>query len=142
MLVAGRHERATPLGQAAAAFAAAAGWPLLADPLSGARRGPAAIAHYDALLRDEAFAGAQRPDVIVRVGDLPPSKPLRSWLAAQAAARQIALDPEGAWQDPDGVLVRVTAARAGRRAGDAHRRHRPAVPTAEELWLSRLATCR
>ncbi len=52
VLVAGRHERDTPLGAAAAAFCAAAGWPLLADPMSGARRGDTAIAHYDALLRD------------------------------------------------------------------------------------------
>ena len=38
--------------------------PLLADPLSGARRGPAAIAHYDALLRDAAFAAAHAPDLV------------------------------------------------------------------------------
>ncbi len=104
VLVAGRHERDTPLGAAAADFAAAAGWPLLADPLSGARRGPAAVAHYDALLRDEELAAGQRPDLVVRVGDLPPSKPLRSWLAAAGGVRQVALDPEQAWQDPDGVL--------------------------------------
>src|SRR5271165_3302951 len=36
VLVAGRHERPSPLGAAAADFAASAGWPLLADPLSGA----------------------------------------------------------------------------------------------------------
>ena len=48
-------------GQAAAAFCEAAGWPLLADPLSGARRGNAAIAHYDALLRDDAFAAGVIP---------------------------------------------------------------------------------
>ena len=63
VLVAGRHERDTPLGEAAAAFCAAAGWPLLADPLSGARRGRAAVAHYDALLRDREFAAASRPDL-------------------------------------------------------------------------------
>jgi 2-succinyl-5-enolpyruvyl-6-hydroxy-3-cyclohexene-1-carboxylate synthase len=104
VVVAGRHERPTPLGEAAAAFCEAAGWPLLADPLSGARRGDAAIAHYDALLRDEAFAMSHRPDLVVRVGDLPVSKPLRTWLAGLQDVAQVALDPEGAWQDPASVL--------------------------------------
>ncbi len=104
VVVAGRHERETPLGIAAAAFCEAIGWPLLADPLSGARRGGAAIAHYDALLRDDAFAASQRPDLVLRVGDLPVSKPLRTWLANMANVRQVTLDPEGAWQDPGSVL--------------------------------------
>jgi 2-succinyl-5-enolpyruvyl-6-hydroxy-3-cyclohexene-1-carboxylate synthase len=104
ILVAGRHERGTPLGHAAAAFAAAAGWPLLADPLSGARRGEAAIAHYDALLREPDFLAALTPDLVLRVGDLPVSKPLRSWLADLSDVRQVALDPEAAWQDPAAVL--------------------------------------
>ncbi len=104
VVVAGREERRTGLGAAAARFATAAGWPLLADPLSGARRGPAAIAHYDALLRDAAFAASMQPDLVVRVGDLPVSKPLRGWLAGLGSVRQVALDPEGAWQDPAAVL--------------------------------------
>ncbi|HWY18058.1 MAG TPA: 2-succinyl-5-enolpyruvyl-6-hydroxy-3-cyclohexene-1-carboxylic-acid synthase [Solirubrobacteraceae bacterium] len=104
VVVAGRHERDTPLGAAAAAFCQALGWPLLADPLSGARRGAAAIAHYDALLRDEAFAASHRPDFVLRVGDLPVSKPLRTWLANLDGVRQVALAPEGAWQDPTSVL--------------------------------------
>jgi 2-succinyl-5-enolpyruvyl-6-hydroxy-3-cyclohexene-1-carboxylate synthase len=104
VLVAGRHERLTPLGAAAAAFAQTLGWPLLADPLSGARRGPAAIAHYDALLRDGELATSLRPDLVLRVGDLPVSKPLRSWLAGLDGIPQVALDPEGAWQDPDSAL--------------------------------------
>jgi 2-succinyl-5-enolpyruvyl-6-hydroxy-3-cyclohexene-1-carboxylate synthase len=100
ILVAGRHERETPLGKAAADFCATAGWPLLADPMSGARRGDAAIAHYDALLREPSFAREHTPEVVVRVGDLPVSKPLRAWLAGLQGAPQIAIDPEGAWQDP------------------------------------------
>jgi 2-succinyl-5-enolpyruvyl-6-hydroxy-3-cyclohexene-1-carboxylate synthase len=105
VLVAGRHERPSPLAEVAAAFCQAAGWPLLADPMSGARRGPAAIAHYDALLREPSFASSQRPEVVVRVGDLPVSKPLRTWLATLPPnTRQIALDPEGAWQDPAAVV--------------------------------------
>jgi 2-succinyl-5-enolpyruvyl-6-hydroxy-3-cyclohexene-1-carboxylate synthase len=110
VLVAGRHERDTPLGQAAAAFCALTGWPLLADPMSGARRGDAAVAHYDALLREPGFAHEHAPDVVVRVGDLPVSKPLRTWLAGLADTRQIALDPEGAWQDPASVVSDSLAA--------------------------------
>jgi 2-succinyl-5-enolpyruvyl-6-hydroxy-3-cyclohexene-1-carboxylate synthase len=110
VVVAGRHERDTPLGKAAAAFCAMAGWPLLADPLSGARRGDAAVAHYDALLRDRAFAASARPDIVLRVGDLPTSKPLRSWLASMREdVPQAVLDPEGGWQDPDAALCRVFA---------------------------------
>jgi 2-succinyl-5-enolpyruvyl-6-hydroxy-3-cyclohexene-1-carboxylate synthase len=104
VLVAGRDERQTGLGAAASAFAQAAGWPLLADPLSGARRGDAAIAHYDALLRDERFAASLAPDLVLRVGDLPVSKPLRGWLAGLGQARHVALDPEAAWQDPASML--------------------------------------
>jgi 2-succinyl-5-enolpyruvyl-6-hydroxy-3-cyclohexene-1-carboxylate synthase len=109
VVVAGRHERNTPLGKVAAAFAQMAGWPLLADPLSGARRGPAAVAHYDALLREESFAQWAVPDLVLRVGDLPVSKPLRTWLAGLDGVRQVALDPEGAWQDPTSVLSHCLA---------------------------------
>ncbi|HTU79033.1 MAG TPA: 2-succinyl-5-enolpyruvyl-6-hydroxy-3-cyclohexene-1-carboxylic-acid synthase [Solirubrobacteraceae bacterium] len=104
VVVAGRQERDPDVARAASALAASAGWALIADPLSGARRGPAAIAHYDALLRDEAFAAAMTPDLVLRVGDLPVSKPLRGWLAKLGNVPQVALDPEGAWQDPACVL--------------------------------------
>jgi 2-succinyl-5-enolpyruvyl-6-hydroxy-3-cyclohexene-1-carboxylate synthase len=93
------------LGEAAATLAQALGWPLLADPMSGARRGAAAIAHYDALLRDGAFPGRVEPDMVLRVGDLPVSKPLRTWLAGLDGVTQVALDPEGSWQDPASVLT-------------------------------------
>src|SRR3954471_11534945 len=56
VIVAGRSERDPGLGASLAAFAERAKIPLLADPLSGARRGPAAVAHYDALLRSAAWA--------------------------------------------------------------------------------------
>ena len=93
----------TPDPAALAAFAARAGIPVLADPLSGARTEAAAVAHYDLLLREPAFADAHRPQFVFRVGDLPTSKPLRAWLAGLDAA-QIAVDPYGTWQDPDSVV--------------------------------------
>ncbi len=110
VLVAGRHEREAPLGEAAASFCETLGWPLLADPLSGARRGDAAIAHYDALLREPGFVRGHKPEVVVRVGDLPVSKPLRTWLASLTDTRQLALDPEGAWQDPASAVSDSLAA--------------------------------
>ncbi|HEX3318647.1 MAG TPA: 2-succinyl-5-enolpyruvyl-6-hydroxy-3-cyclohexene-1-carboxylic-acid synthase, partial [Solirubrobacteraceae bacterium] len=130
VVVAGRDERHPDLPEEVARFAQRAGWPLLADPLSRARRGPAAIAHYDALLRDQAFAAAQRPDVVLRVGDLPTSKPLRGWLAAQAEAEQVRVDPEEAWQDPDGVVATMLVADPVETLGAL-------VPgTADPGWLS------
>jgi 2-succinyl-5-enolpyruvyl-6-hydroxy-3-cyclohexene-1-carboxylate synthase len=109
VVVAGREERLGDDGRprvadAAARFAAGAGWPLLADPLSGARRGEAAVAHYDALLRDQAFTASLEPDLIIRVGELPVSKPLRTWLAGLQQTPQVAFEQEGAWQDPAAVL--------------------------------------
>jgi 2-succinyl-5-enolpyruvyl-6-hydroxy-3-cyclohexene-1-carboxylate synthase len=134
VLVAGRHERETPLGRGAADFAAASGWPLLADPMSGARRGEAAIAHYDALLRHEPLAAAFIPDLVLRVGDLPVSKPLRSWLERLGGVRQVSLDPEGAWQDPSSV---VTDSMALEPAG-ALQSLRAGV--SEDDWLARWRT--
>jgi 2-succinyl-5-enolpyruvyl-6-hydroxy-3-cyclohexene-1-carboxylate synthase len=110
VVVAGRSERDPGLGAALADFAERAKVPLLADPLSGARRGTAAIAHYDALLRDESWAASHVPELVLRVGDLPTSKPLRTWLAGASGALQLAIDPEGSWQDPSGVVGTVIAA--------------------------------
>ena len=88
----------------AAGLAAALGWPLLAEPTSGLRCGPHdrshVIAHYDVLLRSERFADGHVPDLVLRVGDTPTSKPLRAWLAR---APQIVLDPDGAWHEPTRV---------------------------------------
>jgi 2-succinyl-5-enolpyruvyl-6-hydroxy-3-cyclohexene-1-carboxylate synthase len=111
VVVAGRDERGPELPAALREFAEAAGYPLLADPLSGARGGLAAIATYDLLLRDPAFCERMRPEIVVRCGDLPTSKPLRAWLASLPSdVVQVALDDEAAWQDPAGVLGEVLAA--------------------------------
>jgi 2-succinyl-5-enolpyruvyl-6-hydroxy-3-cyclohexene-1-carboxylate synthase len=129
VIVAGRDERGAP--EVVAGLAAAAGVPLLADPLSGARRGPAAIAHYDALLRDEAFAAARSPDLVVRAGDLPTSKPLRTWLAG-LDARQVALDPEAAGQDPAAVVAESLPF----GLADALEAELPAAPGPPSAWLA------
>jgi 2-succinyl-5-enolpyruvyl-6-hydroxy-3-cyclohexene-1-carboxylate synthase len=98
-------------GPALARLAEALAWPLLADPLSGARTGGAAIAHYDALLRDAGWAASVAPACVLRVGDLPTSKPLRQWLAGLGSdVPQLALAGAGGdWADPDAALSAVLA---------------------------------
>jgi 2-succinyl-5-enolpyruvyl-6-hydroxy-3-cyclohexene-1-carboxylate synthase len=101
VLVAGADTR-DPEGLAD--YAARARIPVLADPLSGARRGAAAIAHYDLLLRWPNFTDARRPDFVLRIGELPTSKPLRTWLGELDDVPQIAVDPDRTWQDPSSVV--------------------------------------
>ncbi len=130
VVVAGRHE---PGLEAIAAACERLGWPLLADPLSGARRGGAAVAHYDLLLRSDAFAATRRPDLVVRCGDLPTSKPLRAWLDGLGDdVTQLAFDPQSSWHDPAGSLSAVLAADAAATlvatAGHA--------PCADPAWMS------
>ncbi|HEY6777089.1 MAG TPA: 2-succinyl-5-enolpyruvyl-6-hydroxy-3-cyclohexene-1-carboxylic-acid synthase [Thermoleophilaceae bacterium] len=89
------------VAEPAARLAAGAGWPLLAEPTSGARCGDHdrshVVAHYDVLLRVEPFARDHVPELVLRVGDTPTSKPLRAWLAG---APQVVLDPHAAWNEP------------------------------------------
>ncbi|HET9094072.1 MAG TPA: 2-succinyl-5-enolpyruvyl-6-hydroxy-3-cyclohexene-1-carboxylic-acid synthase, partial [Solirubrobacteraceae bacterium] len=98
------------LGRRLAAFAARARVPLLADPLSGARSGPAAIAHFDLILRDPVLAGELAPDVVCRIGDLPTSKPLRTWIAGLDRAEHVLFAPDERWSDPSArVTQRIVA---------------------------------
>ena len=93
------------LGARVAEFAAGARVPLLADPLSGARRGPAAIAHFDLILRDPDTANALAPSVVCRIGDLPTSKPLRNWISGLDRAHHILFAPHERWSDPGAVVA-------------------------------------
>ena len=82
-----------------------AGFPILAEPTSQLRCGPhdrsRVISTYDLLLRDESFRDSVRPDLVLRFGEMPTSKPLRSWLAG-SGAEQIVIDPRGGWNEPTG----------------------------------------
>jgi 2-succinyl-5-enolpyruvyl-6-hydroxy-3-cyclohexene-1-carboxylate synthase len=111
LIVAGRGADGPVLARLAEALA----WPLLADPLSGARTGGAAIAHYDALLRDAGWAPSVAPACVLRVGDLPTSKPLRQWLAGLGSdTPQLALVAAGTdWPDPGSALSAALALEPG-----------------------------
>ncbi len=76
-------------------FARAAGWPVLADPLSQLRNGDHAISTYDALARTPGFAA---PELVVRVGAPVTSKVTNAWLRD---VPHVVIDPDDAWLDPD-----------------------------------------
>jgi 2-succinyl-5-enolpyruvyl-6-hydroxy-3-cyclohexene-1-carboxylate synthase len=78
-------------------FAEAAGWPVLADPISGLRV-PGTVSTYDPLLRDQGFADAHRPEVVVRVGGPLTNKVAMQWLGPDID--QVLVDPHGQWLDP------------------------------------------
>jgi 2-succinyl-5-enolpyruvyl-6-hydroxy-3-cyclohexene-1-carboxylate synthase len=138
------------IAEAAARLAAAAGWPLLAEPTSGVRCGAHdrshVIAHYDPLLRVESFAASHRPGLLLRVGDMPTSKPLRAWAAD---CEQVVLDPHAAWHEPTrkaSLLLRAAAAPTldALAAAVEMRAHLPSAPTgggapaegADDPWLA------
>jgi 2-succinyl-5-enolpyruvyl-6-hydroxy-3-cyclohexene-1-carboxylate synthase len=77
-------------------FAADSGWPLIAEPHSGARAGPALRA-VDALLTDGRFVTSHLPDLVVVAGRAGLTRPLLGWLAGQ---RHVVVDRDGAWADP------------------------------------------
>jgi 2-succinyl-5-enolpyruvyl-6-hydroxy-3-cyclohexene-1-carboxylate synthase len=90
------------LAPAVAAFATASSTPVLADPLSGLRYGPhdrTAILAGGDLLAAGGFLDTHPPEVILRIGGLPTSKPLWSWMEAHADVDQILVDVAG-WRDP------------------------------------------
>jgi 2-succinyl-5-enolpyruvyl-6-hydroxy-3-cyclohexene-1-carboxylate synthase len=103
------------VAEAASRLAAESGWPLLAEPTSGVRCGDHdrshVVAHYDVLLRVDEFLDAHRPGLVLRVGDMPTSKPLRALVAESS---QIVIDPHGAWHEPTRTAELVLHASAER----------------------------
>ena len=86
-----------PLGRAAAALAAASGWPVVAEPSSGAW-GPAAVRAGALLLGDAAWLAAHRPEGVLVVGRPTLSRPVNALLADPAVQVQtVAASPR--WAD-------------------------------------------
>jgi 2-succinyl-5-enolpyruvyl-6-hydroxy-3-cyclohexene-1-carboxylate synthase len=86
-----------------------AGVVILAEPTSQLRIAgmPGLVADYDALLRDGPWAAQQRPDLVLRLGAAPTSKPLNQWLSAIPPDQVLLVDPQRSWMDPDQAATAV-----------------------------------
>lgn len=84
-------------------LAAATGFPIVADPLSGLRTGPhdrsAVVARGDQLCRPGRWLDAHLPDLVIRTGAAPTSKSVLEMLAG-AGPELIVLDGGGGWREP------------------------------------------
>ena len=120
---------------ALAELAEQAGWPVLAEPSSGARHGPNALSAYQYLLATPEFVAAHRPDVLVSAGRPGLSRAQLAFLGGPGRHVVIGQGP-GRWADPQRAAtdvaerIRLGGAPAGttawlaewRRADDAARR--------------------
>jgi 2-succinyl-5-enolpyruvyl-6-hydroxy-3-cyclohexene-1-carboxylate synthase len=133
LIVAGRQPD-PKLAEPIAALAAAAGYPVLAEPTSQLRRGPhdrsLVVSAYDHIARDRPQQ--LEPELILRVGDLTTSKPLRQWLASIEGLEQIVIDPVGEWREPSrkaDTVLRADPISTARSLTERLSRMRPGAST-------------
>ena len=86
-------------------FAESTGFPILADPLSGLRFGEhvadaPVLGGYDSYVDERVTGNWPDPEIVVRFGASPTSKPLRKYLA-RTGARQYVIDSAGGWREAE-----------------------------------------
>ncbi|MFB6166002.1 MAG: 2-succinyl-5-enolpyruvyl-6-hydroxy-3-cyclohexene-1-carboxylic-acid synthase [Haloarculaceae archaeon] len=103
-------------------LAAATGFPILADPLSGLRFGAhvdrpdvTVCGGYDSYL--DAADEWPAPELVLRVGASPTSKVLRQYLRDHAA-RQVVVDPAGGWREAEFTATDIAVADPSWLAGE------------------------
>ncbi len=103
LIVAGPVPNQEEMGPAVLSFAASTGFPVLADPLSGARYsadlGATVVGGYDLFLRSPEARESLTPDLVVRVGASPTSSALLELLSESKSAVQLVVDDGHRWKD-------------------------------------------
>jgi 2-succinyl-5-enolpyruvyl-6-hydroxy-3-cyclohexene-1-carboxylate synthase len=101
-------------------LAGQAGWPVLAEPSSGARRGPGALSAYQYLLATPEFVREHQPDLIVSAGRPGLSRAQLAFLKNGSALRHVVVaQGPGRWADPQRAAtdvapgLRITGTRGG-----------------------------
>lgn len=115
------------------------GYPILADPLSQFRSGPhnrdSVLASYDAFLRIDAFVKCMEPEVVLRFGPMPTSKPLLLYLKHYAHCPQIVVDAQGGWEEPTQLASEMIHANPVALCRDLQAAL-PAINLQNEVWFS------
>ena len=133
VIVAGRQPDPA-LAEPLAALSEGTGYPILAEPTSQLRWGrhdlSRVVAAYDAIAR--ARPSELEPELVIRVGDMPTSKPLRQWLEAIVGLRQVVIDPTSDWREPTRRAETMLRADPAQAAGGLASRLAARKP--DEAW--------
>ncbi|MGQ9869882.1 2-succinyl-5-enolpyruvyl-6-hydroxy-3-cyclohexene-1-carboxylic-acid synthase [Leptodesmis sp.] len=105
LIIAGPSQPANPEAycKAIAQLSQSLNYPVLAEGLSPLRNyadlNPHLITTYDVILRNAGLAEKLSPEVVIRIGEMPTSKQLRTWLE-KTQPRQWIIAPSGRNLDP------------------------------------------
>ncbi|HEY4190952.1 MAG TPA: 2-succinyl-5-enolpyruvyl-6-hydroxy-3-cyclohexene-1-carboxylic-acid synthase [Candidatus Limnocylindrales bacterium] len=134
LIVAGPDDDAA-IPDALAKLAGATGFPILADPLSGLRTGThdrsLVIARADQLTRQGPWIDAHRPQLVIRTGAMPTSKPIAE-LLARTTPELIVLDGDAGWRES--TLIPATFVHADPAATAAGLAAQLAARTTDDAW--------
>ena len=121
LIVAGPADPPGLTAESVTALSHATGFPIVADPLSGLRFGghtrvAPVVGGYDGYVNTAVTESWPDPEVVVRLGASPTSKPLRKYLAG-TDARQLVVDPAGAWREAEFTATDLVVADPDRLCG-------------------------
>ena len=89
------------------------GWPVVTDATAGIRDNWMTCENHvgsaDVVLSSSSFAGAARPDFVLRIGGEPTSRHVSTWVRDYTAGCSYLLDPSGWTRDPHRTATAVIA---------------------------------
>lgn len=87
------------------------GYPILADPLSQLRCGShdhsLILSSYDAFLRNTSFVNTMQPQLILRFGAMPTSKPVLLYMKHYASCPLVVIDGQQGWEEPTQLAAEI-----------------------------------
>jgi 2-succinyl-5-enolpyruvyl-6-hydroxy-3-cyclohexene-1-carboxylate synthase len=122
------------------------GYPILADPLSQLRCGVSqqtmVLTSYDAFLRIDSFIEHAQPELIIRFGAMPTSKPLMLYMKRYLSTPLVVIDGNNSWEEPTQLASQLIHANPTTLCNDLfnaieqHQTVEEGASIASRAWLS------
>ena len=145
LIIAGPNDDLT-LTEPLTRLAQSLGYPILADPLSQLRcsvsQQSMVLTSYDAFLRIDSFIERAQPELIIRFGAMPTSKPLLLYLKHYASTPLVVIDGNNSWEEPTQLASQLIHANPTALCNDLlhaieqHQTDEEMPSVASRAWLS------